>query len=63
MWRSSVVGIFILLTLGFAGPANAQVPPKHQPLVILSGRIDVPQGQQVPGIMIVSGSLTVEGTR
>jgi hypothetical protein len=62
MWRSSVVGTFILITLGVAAPANAQIPIKHQPLVVLSGRIDIPQGQQVPGIVIFSGSLTVEGT-
>jgi hypothetical protein len=57
--------MFILIALGVAAPANAaneQIPPKHQPLVILSGRIDIPKGQQVPGIVIFSGSLTVEGT-
>jgi Polymer-forming cytoskeletal len=62
MRRLTVIGIFIVIALGLTAPANAQVPPKHQPLVILSGRIDIPKGQQVPGIVIFSGSLTVEGT-
>jgi hypothetical protein len=65
MRRMSVAGMLILISLGIAAPANAanaQIPPKHQPLVILSGRIDVPRGQQVPGIVIFGGSLTVEGT-
>jgi hypothetical protein len=52
----------IFIALGVAAPANAQIPIKHQPLVVLSGRIDIPRGQQVPGIVIFSGSLTVEGT-
>jgi hypothetical protein len=65
MRRVTVVGTFILITLGVGAPANAataQLPPKHQPLVVLSGRIDIPKGQQVPGIVIFSGTLTVEGT-
>lgn len=62
MRRLSVVGMFIVISLGLAAPANAQIPPRHQPLVILSGRIDIPKGQQTPGIVIFGGSLTVEGT-
>jgi hypothetical protein len=62
MRRLTIVGTFVLIALGVAAPANAQVPIKHQPLVVLSGRIDIPKGQQVPGIVIFSGSLTVEGT-
>jgi hypothetical protein len=56
--------MFMLFMVGLAAPApaNAQIPPKHQPLVVLSGRIDIPRGQQIPGILIFSGSLTVEGT-
>jgi hypothetical protein len=54
--------MFVLIVLGLAAPANAQVPLKAQPLVVLSGRIDIPKGQQVHGIVIFGGSLSVEGT-
>ena len=62
MRRSIVVGLFIVLTLGLAAPAWAQASQASEAFVVLSGRADVPQGQQVGDLVVFHGSATVAGT-
>ena len=45
--RSMIVGLFLVLVLGMATPAWAQATQASEAFVVLSGRADVPQGQQV----------------
>jgi hypothetical protein len=63
MRRSIVVGLFLLLLLGVAAPAWAQAgQATTEAFVVLSGRADVPQGQQVGDLVVFHGSATVAGT-
>src|SRR5829696_9405646 len=62
MRRSIVAGLFILLMLGLAAPAWAQSAQAAEAFVVLSGRADVPQGQQVGDLVVFHGSSTVDGT-
>ena len=62
MRRSMTVGLFILLMLGLAAPAWAQVTDTTEAFVVLSGRADVPKGQQVGDLVVLHGSSTVDGT-
>src|SRR5215207_571266 len=57
-----VIGLFILLMLGLAAPAWAQGAQAAEAFVVLSGRADVPQGQQVGDLVVFHGSATVDGT-
>jgi hypothetical protein len=60
--RSMVAGLFALLMLGLATPAWAQAAQTTETFVVLSGRADVPQGQQVGDLVVFHGSSTVDGT-
>jgi hypothetical protein len=63
MRKSIVVGLFLLLTLGLAAPAWAQAgQAAGEAFVVLSGRADVPQGQQVGDLVVFHGSANVAGT-
>ena len=62
MRRSMIVGLFILLVLGLTTPAWAQATQASEAFVVLSGRADVPQGQQVGDLVVFHGSATVNGT-
>ena len=62
MRRSLVVGFFIVLVLGVATPAWAQAAQTTEAFVVLSGRADVPEGQQVGDLVVFHGSSTVDGT-
>ena len=62
MRRSMVVGLFILLVLGLATPAWAQAAQATEAFVVLSGRADVPEGQQVGDLVVLHGSSSVDGT-
>src|SRR5688572_22926570 len=57
-----VVGLFILLMLGLAAPAWAQDAQTTESFVVLSGRADVPAGQQVGDLVVFHGSSAVDGT-
>jgi Polymer-forming cytoskeletal len=67
MRRSVAVGLFTLGMLGLATPAWAQ-DGQDRPgqdddaFVVLSGRADVPEGQQVGDLVVFHGSATVDGT-
>jgi hypothetical protein len=61
--RSMVIGLFFLLMLGLATtPAWAQDAQGPEAFVVLSGRADVPEGQQVGDLVVFHGSSTVDGT-
>jgi Polymer-forming cytoskeletal len=60
--RSMVVGLLTLLALSSAAPAWAQDAQGREAFVVLSGRADVPQGQQVGDLVVFHGSSTVDGT-
>jgi cytoskeletal protein CcmA (bactofilin family) len=62
MRRSIVVGLFLVLMLGLAAPAWAQASQASEAFVVLSGRADVPEGQQVGDLVVFHGSATVDGT-
>jgi hypothetical protein len=62
MRRSMVVGLLTLLVLALAPPAWAQDAQGPEAFVVLSGRADVPQGQQVGDLVVFHGSSTVDGT-
>ena len=62
MRRSMTVGLFILLVLGLTTPAWAQATDTTEAFVVLSGRADVPKGQQVGDLVVFHGSSTVDGT-
>ena len=61
MRRSMVVALLILM-LGLATPAWAQAAETTEAFVVLSGRADVPEGQQVGDLVVFHGSSTVDGT-
>ena len=52
----------LLLMLGLATPAWAHAAQTAEAFVVLSGRADVPQGQQVGDLVVFHGSSTVDGT-
>jgi hypothetical protein len=60
--RSMVIGVLTVLILGLAAPAWAQAGQATEAFVVLSGRADVPQGQQVGDLVVFHGSATVDGT-
>jgi cytoskeletal protein CcmA (bactofilin family) len=60
--RFMVVGLLTLLVLALAPPAWAQDAKGPEAFVVLSGRADVPQGQQVGDLVVFHGSSTVDGT-
>src|ERR671922_2526440 len=62
MRRSIVVGLLPLLVLALAPPAWAQGTQGREAFVVLSGRADVPEGQQVGDLVVFHGSSTVDGT-
>jgi hypothetical protein len=62
MRKSIIVGLFVVLTLGSAAPAWAQTSQASEAFVVLSGRADVPKGQQVGDLVVFHGSATVDGT-
>ena len=62
MRRSLIVGLFIVLVLGLALPAAAQEAQDSEAFVVLSGRADVPQDEQVGDLVVFRGSSTVDGT-
>jgi len=62
MRRSMIVGLFILLVLGLTTPAWAQAAQTTEASVVLSGRADVPEGQQVGDLVVFHGSSTVDGS-
>src|SRR5215216_2343286 len=57
--RSIVAGLFILLMLGLAAPAWAQAAQTTEAFVVLSGRADVPQGQQVGDVVVFNGRVVL----
>jgi hypothetical protein len=63
MRKSMVLAVFLVLVLGFAAPAWAQQGGQaSEAFVVLSGRADVPQGQQVGDLVVFHGSANVAGT-
>ena len=62
MRRFLIVGLFVLLVLGFALPAAAQEAQGSEAFVVLSGRADVPEDEQVGDLVVFRGSSTVDGT-
>src|SRR6266516_1734715 len=62
MRRSVLVGLLLLVVLGLATPAWAQDAQRPEAFVVLSGRADVPKGQQVGDLVVFHGSATVDGT-
>ena len=62
MRRAVAVPVLIVLILGLAAPAWAQDSQTSEAFVVLSGRADVPQGQQVGDLVVFHGSATVDGT-
>jgi hypothetical protein len=62
MRRLLVLGLFIFLVLGPVMPAWAQDGQATEAFVVLSGRADVPEGQQVGDLVVFHGSSTVDGT-
>ena len=62
MRRLIVIGVLTVLMLGLAAPAWAQDSQASEAFVVLSGRADVPQGQQVGDLVVFHGSATVDGT-
>jgi hypothetical protein len=62
MRRSLTVGLLFLVLFGLATPAWAQDGQDAEALVVLSGRADVPQGQQVGDVVVFHGSSSVDGT-
>ncbi|MBD0292449.1 MAG: hypothetical protein ICV70_02595 [Jiangellaceae bacterium] len=62
MRRLMMVAIFTLTLLGLATPAWAQDGQGADEFVVLSGRADVPEGEQVGDLVVFHGSSTVDGT-
>jgi hypothetical protein len=61
--RSLTVWLFSLLLLGLAAPAwAAQDEQTSDAFVVLSGRADVPRGEQVGDLVVFHGSSSVDGT-
>src|SRR6266498_2448314 len=53
--RSMAIGFFVLLVLGLATPAWAQDAQTTEAFVVLSGRADVPEGQQNGDVVVFNG--------
>ena len=62
MRRSVIVGFCTLVLLGLAMPAWAQDGRADEEFVVLSGRADVPEGEEVGDLVVSHGSSTVDGT-
>jgi hypothetical protein len=62
MRRALTVGVMFLVLFGLASPAWAQDAQGAEAFVVLSGRADVPQGEQVGDLVVFHGSSTVDGT-
>jgi hypothetical protein len=62
MRRSIMVGLFTLGLLSLATPAWAQDGRGDDEFVVLSGRADVPEGDEVGDLVVFHGSSTVDGT-
>jgi hypothetical protein len=62
MRKSMVLALFLALMLGLATPAWAQTSQASEAFVVLSGRADVPEGQQVGDLVVFHGSADVAGT-
>ena len=62
MRRTLTVGVALFVLFGLATPAWAQDAPGAEAFVVLSGRADVPQGQQVGDLVVFHGSSAVDGT-
>jgi hypothetical protein len=62
--RGAAVGALVsLAVLALAGPAGAQDrDDEKNPLVVLTGRADVPEGQSFDALVIFDGPATVGGT-
>ena len=60
--RSLIVCLFTVFVLGLALPAAAQEAQGSEAFVVLSGRADVPQDEQVGDLVVFRGSSTVDGT-
>jgi hypothetical protein len=60
--RWMIVGLFVLVVLGLAGPAWAQDGRDSEAFVVLSGNADVRRGEQVGDLVVFNGSSTVAGT-
>jgi hypothetical protein len=60
--RSIAVGLFTLVLLGLATPAWAQDDQADEAFVVLSGRANVPEGEEVGDLVVFHGSSTVDGT-
>jgi len=60
MRRSMVLALLTVLLLALAAPAWAQDRQGREAFVVLSGRADVPQGQQVGDLVVFHGSATVD---
>jgi hypothetical protein len=62
MRKLMVLALFLALMLGLAAPAWAQTSQASEAFVVLSGRADVPEGQQVGDLVVFHGSADVAGT-
>ena len=62
MRRSLTIGLVSLFLLALATPAQAQDAESQEAFVVLSGRADVPSGQEVGDLVVFHGSSTVDGT-
>jgi hypothetical protein len=62
MRRALTIGLLFLALFALATPAWAQDAQGAEAFVVLSGRADVPQGQQVGDLVVFHGSSTVDGT-
>ena len=62
MRRVVMVGLFTFVLLGLATPAWAQDGRGDDEFVVLSGRADVPEGEEVGDLVVFHGSSAVDGT-
>jgi hypothetical protein len=62
MRTSIIVGLCGLFVVGLAAPAWAQDGEDREAFVVLSGRADVAEGEQVGDLVVFHGSSTVDGT-
>src|SRR6266540_3293005 len=62
MRRTVITGLLILVVLSLATPAWAQDSQTSEAFVVLSGRADVPSGQQVDDLVVFHGFSAVDGT-
>jgi hypothetical protein len=62
MRRPLAIGLLFLVLFGLTTPAWAQDAQGREAFVVLSGRADVPKGQQIGDLVVFHGSSTVDGT-